>query len=373
MLPWESRRERRKGRARRRPDLAALERLEGRELLAYTPLGYSLPDLVVQGFTGPAASWGGPLTVTVDVKNLGASTLIEPLALLPGSTSTADAPATTVVVYASPRRNSFRGEVPIGVIDVPSLRQNDIRQISQTLTLPERPPGFPGDGGKIFVHFQINPTQTRGVVETDYTNNISKTSPVQIQAPFPQLEAVGLDVPPFMQPGDTIQPNIHVANLGPADTLPQGPVTVALVASVDRKFGPGSSVVALYQVDNISAISTAPSQNRVFGEATLDVPNNVVTISGAPVTLPVRPRNYFLGVVVDPSNTIKELGKIGNVNARTHTFTLIQHVGPPLRALPPAGVLTAGGGANNQPFPFPVTSSIIIGNPISTTPPSQFP
>ena len=81
VLPWESRRKRRNVRARLRPDLAALERLEGRDLLAYTPLGFSLPGTSrCPGVHRAGASWGGPLTVTINVKNTGASTLIEPLA-----------------------------------------------------------------------------------------------------------------------------------------------------------------------------------------------------------------------------------------------------------------------------------------------------
>src|SRR5438128_5609378 len=62
VFPWESRRTRRSGRDRRRPDLAALESLEGRELLAFSPLGFSLPELSIRGFAAPAASWGGQVT-----------------------------------------------------------------------------------------------------------------------------------------------------------------------------------------------------------------------------------------------------------------------------------------------------------------------
>ena len=40
----------------RSPDPGALET---RELLAYTPLGYSLPDLTVSGYTRTVAAWGG--------------------------------------------------------------------------------------------------------------------------------------------------------------------------------------------------------------------------------------------------------------------------------------------------------------------------
>src|SRR5438105_4542509 len=78
---------RRAERVRRRPDRIAPERLEGRELLSYSPLGFSLPDLTVTGRAAPIAAYGGPLAVEVDVRNLGASSLIEPLNLEPGAGS----------------------------------------------------------------------------------------------------------------------------------------------------------------------------------------------------------------------------------------------------------------------------------------------
>ncbi len=83
MLPWETLRAREDRRTRRRKQLAAPEVLEGRELLSYTSLGYSLPDLTISGIGGPAAAWGGSYQLTVLVKNTGASTIIEPLSLVP--------------------------------------------------------------------------------------------------------------------------------------------------------------------------------------------------------------------------------------------------------------------------------------------------
>lgn len=341
--------------------------------MAYTPLGFSLPDLTIQGFAAPTAAWGQPLTVTVDVKNTGSSTLIEPLALQPGATSTADAASTQVVVFASPeKRNTTRQPVPIGVFNIPAIRQNNLQQFTETFVLPSRPRGFAREGGSIDIFFQVNPN--RNVLESDYTNNISRKSPVLISAPFPQVAAVDTALPPTLQPGDTIKPEIRVANLGPVDTALQAPVTVALVASVDRKFGPGSSVIALYSIGNISGINTVPSKNGSFSNATatLDPQNNVVTINGALVTLPASPRNYFLGVVVDPTNSITQLGKIGRHKVRPAGFSLIHKVGPPVGGLPPAGVLIPGAGANNQPFPFPLTAANTVGNLLSTTPPTTF-
>ena len=189
---------------------------------------------------------------------------------------------------------------------------------------------------------------------------------------MPKVAAVSLALPPTLQPGDTIQPNIQVANFGSVDTATQGPITVALVASVDREFGPGSSVIATYTLDNIAGIDTVPSTSQAFGQETIDTPNNVATIIGTPVTLPASPRTYFIGVVVDPTNSIRQLRKIGRHKARTTGLSLIREVGPPVDGLPPAGVVVAGGGTSNQPFPFPLTPNTTVGNPIFINPPTIF-
>ena len=133
-----------------------LECLEGRQLLAYSPLGFSLPDLIVSGTSSPLASYGRDVSVTVDVQNIGASSMIEPLALQPGAVSTADAPPSTVGVFLTPRQNSLRGAIRIGTINVPFLRQNSLVRITQNIRLPQRPGGFPGNGGRVFLNFQAN-------------------------------------------------------------------------------------------------------------------------------------------------------------------------------------------------------------------------
>ena len=159
MLPWESRRKRRNGRAGRQPGRMALERLEGRELMAYTPLGLlaARPDGL--GVFLDRGGWAGPLTVTLERPEPRRQTLIAPTALLPGATSPADAPADHRVGRAvSPKGHPKRTSSRSGSIAVPARSaQNSLVQVSQTLTLPNQPSGFPGDGGKVYVSFLVNP------------------------------------------------------------------------------------------------------------------------------------------------------------------------------------------------------------------------
>ena len=136
------------GRNRVRPVLGAVEGLEARPLLAYSPLGFSLPNLTIQGAASTAAAWGGQVTITATVDNLGSSTLDEPLALDPNVGSSADAAATTAAVYASKFPNSLKGAVLVGELSIPAVSENDFVQTTQTITLPSQPLGFPWPGGQ---------------------------------------------------------------------------------------------------------------------------------------------------------------------------------------------------------------------------------
>lgn len=365
MLPRDSRRSRRNGRAQRGPCLNALETLERRELMVFTPLGASLPDLTASAFTSPVTSWGQAVTVTANVHNLSTSTSTEPLALAPGSISSADAPASQLGVYITRRPRFNTSALLIGAVSVPAVPQNSQVQVTGTLTMPFQPPGFPGDGGKVYIW--VVPNYQRTFPESDLGNNVSNPSRALIQAPFPQLVASGLNVPNVMQPGDTIQPSIRISNLGPADTDLQGPLTVALVASLTPSFGPGSSIIAEYVVSNVPGISQTASRAFITSDLNLVPQDNIVTITGTPVTLPTTPGKYFIGVVIDPNHQIKQLQTIGRFRTPNNSFALSHRVGPPIRGLPPAGLGTSGVEVPNPVFPFPITGVPVGSNPNPST------
>jgi hypothetical protein len=357
VLRREFRHVRQERRNRRRTDLAALERLEPRELLAFTTLGFSLPQLTVTGSAGPRAAWGGTLDVNVYLQNIGASTTTEPMAQAPGDTSQADAGDSTIAVVLTRNAKSLKGAVTLGIIDAPPVPQNNFEQLTQSFTLPSRPAGFKGAGGKFFVRFIAN--ANGAILQANPGNgNISTAVPVSVVGrALPELQATALYVPDVMQPGDTISPTIQVENLGTADTDLQGPVQVALVASVTPSFTLGSSIVALYTIDNIPAVSEVPTRGnyKTLTQNNVNPPSNVVTFTGAPVTLPTSPSTYFLGVVVDPSGTLSQLSVPSNV------FSLIHTVGPGNSGsgLPPAGVVNPEG----NPGVFPnAPNGQIIGN-----------
>src|SRR5262249_41871001 len=99
-----------------------------------------------------------------------------------------------------------------------------------------------------------------------------------------------------------------------------------------------------------------------FGLANLTPQQNTVTITGAPLTLPTTPKVYFIGVVVDPDGKIKQIHGISGITG-TSALSLARQVGPPIQGLPPAGVIYAGGGANNLPFPYP--PNVTVTSPTS--------
>jgi hypothetical protein len=370
VLPWETLRARDDRRARRRTDLAALEQLEGRQLLSYSSLGYSLPDLKISGLAGSVASWGGSYQVTVVLQNTGASTIIEPLSLVPASEvavgpdgslvppyyvpSSADAAASQVGIYLAPRPHSLAGAIEIGTATAPAIPQNDIERFDVSLTLPQQPAGFRASGV-----YYIR-------LESSFTNNVSAPIPVRfISQALPQLQATALDLPDALQPGDTVAPTFQITNLGTANTDTQGPVQVALVASTTPDFNLGSSIVGLYTLPaGIPGQSSAPVANSARHHARLyesKIYNNnvtplqnVETYTGAAVTLPTSPSTYYLGVVIDPYNTLTQLSLPAN------RLELIRTVGPATSGLPPAGVVSTPLSPVPQ-FPNP-PDGVPIGN-----------
>jgi hypothetical protein len=334
--PIEARRTtRRDGRARKsRP---APESLEGRQLLAYSPLGVSLPDLVVTGIAAPVAAYQGPITVSVDVRNLGASSITEPLNLEQGAPSSADAPPSTVAVFISRFPHARGPLIPVGTLDIPAVPQNSVVTVTETLTMPPRIRNLPPNGGTAYLYFRAN--DDRSVIEADSRNNFQRRGvPVQIAVSLPDLYGVALDVPPVMQPGDTIAPVIRVANFGTADPALQGTFNVDLVASTDQNFGPGDTVLQRFTVSTVPPLSTVPMANTVLGDVSINVPANIITLAGGNVTLPTGPSEYFIGVVVDPDNQIREISEIGR--GPNPVLEPIRRVGPPIPNFPPAGVLS---------------------------------
>jgi len=374
VLPWETLRARDDRRARRRTDLAALEQLEGRQLLSYSSLGYSLPELQISGLAGPVASWGGSYQVTVVLQNTGASTIIEPLSLVPASEvavgpdgslvppyyvpSSADAAASQIGIYLAPRPHSLAGAIEIGTATAQALSQNDIERFNVSLTLPQQPAGFRSTG----VYY---------IRLVESSIDVSAPIPVRfISQALPQLRATALDLPDELQPGDTVVPTFQITNLGTANS---GPVQVALVASVTPDFNLGSSILKpIYNLVGIPGQSSAPVKNsahhhaRLYGSTiynnNVTPAQNVVTFTApTPVTLPTSPSTYYLGLVIDPNNLLTQLSLPAN------RLELIRTVGPATSGLPPAGVVST------PLSPLPQFPNPPDGVPIGNVNPATYP
>ena len=385
MPPSDARNPRRGRRARGGRPLASPEALETRALLAYSPLGYSLPDLSLTAFSAPVASWGQQVAVTADVVNLGASTIPEPFNQVPNGepnafaditgsaagapgTSHADAPASVIDIFASTRPG--RGPlVQVGVLDTPTIAQNSFTVVSGDITLPARPPGFPATG-KIYFTYVIN--GDNAFTESGYANNNFKSHQPVILAPaLPNLQVATFNVPSPLVPGETITPAIQIANLGTAPTDQQGPVTVDLVASTDTNFGPGDQILATYTVTNVPPLSAVTTLVPDDDALNVQTPSNVVTLNTTAVKLPSTPAVYYLGVKIDPGATLKQQGL--HVPAR---FDAVVKVGPPIAGLLPLITATGTGATTTttaQGFPFPLGVSTTTGGgtitPIAPTTP----
>ena len=353
-----------------------MEQLEGRQLLSYSSLGYSLPDLRISGLASPVASWGSTYQVTVVLQNTGASTIIEPLSLVPASEvavvngslvppyyvpSSADAAASQVGIYLAPRPHSLAGAIEIGTATAQALSQNDIERFNVSLTLPARPPGFRSTG---VYYIRLVANQTQSVLESSFSNNVSAPS-----RSGSSLRRCRSSRPPRW----TCQTRCSLAT--PSCRPSRSPtwarrtriprVQVALVASVTPSFTLGSSIVALYTLPAIPGQSSAPVKNsahhhaRLYGSTiynnNVNPAQNVVTFTApTPATLPTIPSTYYLGLVIDPNNLLTQLSLPAN------RLELIHTVGPATSGLPPAGVVSTPLSPLPQ-FPNP-PDGIPIGN-----------
>jgi len=366
----DSRRERRSGRPRPSGARVAVEGLEGRQLLAYSSLGFSLPQLSVTGFAPTAAAYGGPITVDVTVTNLGASSIVEPTNLAPGSTSSADATPTTVQVFAGATPHSTKKAILIDTITIPSVPQNSEVEVLSTFNLPARPAGFPGIGGKIYLTFVVDNSQS--VQQISRASNIYRDpDPITITNPLPDLQVVALDIPGTLQPGDVVTPTIRIANFGTANPNAQGPVLVQLVASTDTLYGPGDSVVGSFTIDSLPGISGVPTKGPANLADNVIPPANEITVTLAAIKLPTTPGFYFLGVKIDPNSVIKQ------TYAPNATLSDVVTVGPASAFLPSADLVATSTGLPvfpQKPSAFltrlPGTTTTPVLFPVNPVPPS---
>lgn len=330
--------------------------------MTYSPLGYSLPNLAVTGYAAQEAAWGGSFAVNVTVQNQGASSLIEPTHLSPTTTdlatgnvsitpSDADAQPTVVNVYASTKPNATTGLVEIDTISIPAVTQNSQYTTTSDFTLPSKPAGFPSNGGKVYITFIIQNTQlnsVKGEVPAYYRVPL----PVKIVNPLPNLQVINEDFPSPLEPGDVIQPTIQIANLGAGNPATQGPVTVELVASLDKNFGPGDSVLASYTIESLPGLSEVPTQSPYTINGNLIPPSNINTTTVGPLKLPTSPGFYYIGVEIDPTASIRM------VHPPTPALMGVLKVGPNTSGLPPTSLLVNTSGVIPV---FPALPSTVIG------------
>ena len=353
----------------RRLNVSLLETLEARSLLTYTPLGYPLPDLVVQGGTSPEAAYGGAITVTADVSNLSHSAMIEPLSLAPGSVSAADAPATTVGVYLSPRSGAgwVRNAYKLGDIQVPALPQNRTYNLQASFAMPAaQPQGFPVEGGQLFVWFRANDSSSANEIDT--TNNVSRAAQaVGLYSHRPQLSLLTAIYPPGLSPGASLAPQFQIGNYGTAS--PATSVVVELVASRDRHFGKSDLALATYTFANVPPISGVSSFGQSYiQDVNLDVPGNVVTASSKVVTLPRWKAPYYIGYVIDPGHQIPQISDLSQ--PRSNLLQGIQAVGRPIHGMPALNQVFS---TNQLPGQFPEAAFGKITSPFISTVRSTWP
>ncbi len=282
-----------------------LETLETRQLMAYSAFGYSLPDLAVTGFTAPKAALGSYLAVDINVENRGASSLIEPTAIAPGSLSSADVINTSVQIYGSATPSGSTGRILLGTLTIPAIRQNSDFETSVPVILPASNAAL-ASLKKFYVTLVVN--SNRAAVETNYTNDIYRipTPVTLIKNPLPNLEVVGFDIPATLQPGDVITPTIRIANFGYGDPGTQGTTTVDIVASLDKNFSAGDVIVGSYTIASLPGLNAVPTQTSIAAAQNLFQTPNENTTTLPAIKLPSTPGFYYLGIKIDPTHQINQ-------------------------------------------------------------------
>ncbi len=272
--------------------------------MTYSAFGYSLPQLNVTGYAAPVAAYGGSISVDINVENLGASSLPSPLSLSPGTLGPTDSPATSVQVYASTSPTS-KTYLLLGSVDIPAIRQNSDYETVTTLPIPQRPATFPKTGN-FYLTLAVN--NDRSILQTSIAGNVYHIpKPVELVSDdLPNLQVVGFDIPQTLQPGDVVAPTIRIENFGVGDPGAQGGVTVALVASLDKRFGVGDAVVSSFRIDSLPGISGVPTQTTISAVQNLFTTPNELTVTLPAFQLPTTPGFYYLGIKIDPTHQINQ-------------------------------------------------------------------
>lgn len=288
-----------------RPEGLGPERLETREVLAYSALGFSLPDLSVANNSSPVASWGQPFAVQILAFNRGASSLPE-LPQWPLAPSMADA-ATEVDVYLARGRH----RVLLDTIDMGTIRQNSNENGVVNIAMPDTPPaGFPAAGGQVRMVFVPRVTnQIRLPMASP--NGGSWSMPINLQPSLPQLQFVRSNSPNVIVPGQVFTPEVVIANVGAANINTQGPLTVALVASADQYFSPDDVILDEIVFDSLSGLNQRPIRGGARGlqasrRSNLPLAANEDSAFGAKLTFPLD-GPYYIGYVIDPYRTITQI------------------------------------------------------------------
>jgi hypothetical protein len=272
--------------------------------MAYSAMGFSLPDLVVGNKSSAVASWGQPFSVQISAFNRGASSLPE-MPQNPLAPSMADA-VTTVDVYLVRGRN----RTLIDTIDLGAVRQNSVENGVVDIQLPNTPPaGFPAAGGQIRMLFVPNVSnQIRLPMASP--NGGSWSMPINVLPSLPQIQFLSDNSPGVIVPGQVFTPEIVLANTGGANVNTQGPLKVIMVASADPYFNPGDVVINEFTFDSLAGLNQRPIEGGAKNlprsrRGNLPLAANQASASGAKMTFPTD-GPYYIGYVIDPDRTITQ-------------------------------------------------------------------
>ena len=233
----------------------------------------------------------GSIAVTVDVSNLGQSSIPEPLNQLPGSTSTADAGPSQVAVYFTSRVHATFGQrILLGTIDVPAIPQNRLARSPGSSPSRPGPAGLPGDRPERLPDRRDRPDPASSATSTGPTTPSARPRRSCWCPGPPRIAGDRPGVAAGAQPRRLGLPQVKVANYGAAPTAAPGAGHGPGRRLARPGLRPGRSGAVDIHASPTSRRCRWPRRRTSSpATSTLTDPPNVVTLDAEPGRPPCRP------------------------------------------------------------------------------------
>lgn len=243
-----------------------------------------LPTLV----DGPAAADGGAMiSVSTSVRNQG----------------TTNAASYGIAYYLSTDATITTADLRLKTVTRPALNAGTLQQWVESVAIPTTLAT-----GNYYIGVIVDPTNA--VAEISETNNIlGDSTSIRITQPSQiDLTPTSVDGPTAAQRGNSVAVMTNVSNAG---SVTSGSFNVNYYISTDASISTGDTLLK-----SVSRAAISGSGNVQWTE-TVTIPSTLAA------------GTYYIGVVVDPGNAIRERNEANNTRADSAAITITAPASPP--------------------------------------------